>query len=50
MKKLIALTQATPYEHETDKQKELLKLQRSLDKATDQLGEINKTAPKEILV
>ena len=43
-KKLIALTQATPYEHETDKQKELLKLQRSLDKATDQLGEINKTA------
>ena len=42
--KLIALTQATPYEHETDKQKELLKLQRSLDKATDQLGEINKTA------
>lgn len=40
--KLIALTQATPYEHETDKQKELLKLQRSLDKCLDSLKDINK--------
>ena len=42
-KQLIALTEATPYEHETDRQKELLKLERELSKATSKLDDINKT-------
>jgi len=41
--KLIDLTNQTPYKHETDRQKELLKLNRELQKATAKLGDIAET-------
>ena len=42
-KQLISLTEQMPYEHEEERNKELLKLGRELAKATSKLDDINKT-------